>query len=266
MSLMGTLAKVAIGIAVAKGAQAVLKGKSISGSKSGQGGGFGDILEQLGGGGSAGKGGQGNAIDDILGQLTGRQSSGGNGSSGGALGDIFKEFTKNARGSENDLDGMFDEYDSETERQRGGGSGEGGNFGEVFNDSLRQGGEPKLQPTPQQEVIAALMLRASIQAAKSDGRLDDQERDRLVKALGDISPAERRFVENEMQQPVDAGKLARQVPRGLEPQLYAMSLMAIDLDQQSEARYLHELASAMDLDHGKVNAIHDELGAPRIYS
>lgn len=270
MSLMGTLAKVAIGIAVAKGAQAVLKGKSASGSTSGKGGGFGDILEQLGGGGSSGKGGQGSAIEDILGQLTGRASGGQTGgqasSQGGALGEIFKEFTKNAGGSDSGLDGMFDEFDRETESQSRSGSGNGGNFGEVFDDSLRQHGEPKLKPTPQQEAIAALMLRASIQAAKSDGRLDDDERERLVKALGDISPAERRFVENEMQQPVDAQKLARQVPRGLEPQLYAMSVMAIDLDQQSEARYLHELASAMGLDHDRVNAIHDKLDAPRIYS
>ncbi|MEM7463579.1 MAG: DUF533 domain-containing protein, partial [Pseudomonadota bacterium] len=117
-----------------------------------------------------------------------------------------------------------------------------------------------------QEAMAALMLRATIQAAKSDGRLDDKERERLLKTLGDVSPAERRFVENEMQQPVDAKKLAREVPRGLERQLYAMSVMAIDLDQQSEARYLHELASAMGLDHAQVNAIHDQLGAPRIYS
>ncbi len=262
MSLMGTLAKVAIGIAVAKGAQAVLKGKSGSRSPSGQGGGFGDILEQLGGGGASRKGGQGTAIDDILGQLTGRRSGGSGGAQGGALGEIFKDFTESGGGSNPGLDDMFDDFNREQDSR----SGNNGNFGDIFNDSLRHGGEPKLRPTANQEAMAALMLRATIQAAKSDGRLDDKERERLLKTLGDISPAERRFVENEMQQPVNAEKLAREVPRGLEPQLYAMSVMAIDLDQQSEARYLHKLASAMGLDHAQVNAIHDQLGAPRIYS
>jgi uncharacterized membrane protein YebE (DUF533 family) len=42
--------------------------------------------------------------------------------------------------------------------------------------------------------------------------------------------------------------------------------MGIDLDQQVEAQYLHELASGLGLSHRQVNAVHDKLGVRRIYA
>jgi uncharacterized membrane protein YebE (DUF533 family) len=44
-----------------------------------------------------------------------------------------------------------------------------------------------------------------------------------------------------------------------------LSVMAMDLDHNSEARYLHQLAGGLRLDGPTVNAIHDKLGMPRIY-
>ncbi len=60
--------------------------------------------------------------------------------------------------------------------------------------------------------------------------------------------------------------LARQVPRGLEAQVYTMSVMAIDLDNRNEAQYLHQLASTMGIDQRQVNQIHARLGVPALYS
>jgi uncharacterized membrane protein YebE (DUF533 family) len=110
------------------------------------------------------------------------------------------------------------------------------------------------------------MLRAMIQAAKSDGRIDAAEQRKLLGNLGDVSAEERRFVEAEMQAPVDVAGLARQVPRGLEPQVYTMSVMAIDLDNRNEAQYLHQFASALGLDAARVNQIHARLGVPQLYA
>jgi uncharacterized membrane protein YebE (DUF533 family) len=45
-----------------------------------------------------------------------------------------------------------------------------------------------------------------------------------------------------------------------------MSVNAITPDNQAEARYLHELASALEIAPQTANAIHDSLGAPRLYS
>lgn len=236
MSLLGTLAKVAIGIAVAKGVGGMMKqGQGAKPPTGGSGGGLGDLLEQLGGGTS----GSGGGLGDLIGNINKNK-----GSSGDSLGDIFGEFTKGAR-------------------QTGAGDG---SFGEIFNQSLERRGEPEIQPNQQQEIAAALMLRAMIQAAKSDGKVDEGERQKLLENLGDVSREEKRFVEQEFARPVDVEDLARQVPRGLEQQVYMMSVMGINLDNRDEAQYLHDLAGAMGVSREEVNGIHDHLGVPRIYS
>lgn len=111
------------------------------------------------------------------------------------------------------------------------------------------------------------MLRAMIQAAKSDGKLDDAEQEKLMGQLGgDMDAEEAAFVRAEMQRDVDASALARDVPNGLGPQVYAMSVLAIDLDSQAEAKYLHNLAQALGMDAASVNDIHAQLGVPSLYA
>ncbi len=109
------------------------------------------------------------------------------------------------------------------------------------------------------------MLRAMIQAAKSDGKFDEDEKKKLLEKLGDVSAEEREFVHREMNAPVDIHALAHQVPQGLEQQVYAMSLLGINLDNRQEAQYLHDLASEFRMDKNTVNAVHAKLGAPSIY-
>jgi len=45
-----------------------------------------------------------------------------------------------------------------------------------------------------------------------------------------------------------------------------MSVMGIDLDNQKEAQYLHELATAMGMGQQDVNHIHNQLGVPALYT
>jgi uncharacterized membrane protein YebE (DUF533 family) len=315
MSLVGTLAKVAIGIAVAKGVGSILQqgsgGKTATDGGDGRiggSGGLGDLLEQLGGGspsarpvpggtssgsnptrssgglgdllkqlGGGASGGSGGGLGDLLNQLGG----GGQGTSaspqtggGGALGDIFEQFTGSKSGGSatggglgggglglDQILGRLGQQAQQNPYKR-----DSGSLGDIFNDSFSRGGEPKMQPTHEEEAMAAIMLKAMIQAAKSDGRLDDSERQKLMKNLGDVSPAEQAFVETELRQPVDVNALVSRVPRGMEEQVYMMSVMAIDLDTRAEAQYLHELASALGIDPRQVNSIHDKLGVQRIYS
>nr|HRO15698.1 tellurite resistance TerB family protein [Paracoccus sp. (in: a-proteobacteria)] len=133
-------------------------------------------------------------------------------------------------------------------------------FGEVFNDALRHGDEPETAPTPEQNAVAGLMLRAMIQAAKADGRVDEAERERLLGQLGDLDDADRAFIREQMAAPVDPHTLARDVPQGLGPQVYTMSLMAIDFDSEQEAHYLHDLAEALGISREQVGAIHQQVG------
>jgi len=295
MSLMGTLAKVAIGIAVAKGASSMMKGAqggaggqgtaSIDGLFGGahspqaqtqsQGGGLEEMLGGMLGGGGAGQagglgglleglqggsGGAGGGLDSLLGGLTG----GGAGGAQGGLGDLLGSLTGGgASGSTGGLGGLLGGLAAAA---GGGAAASSGGFGGMLNDALARGGEPEQAPTAEQEMGAALMLRAMIQAAKSDGQIDDAERAKIMDKLGDISPEEREFVNNELAAPVDPAALAGQTPAGLAPQVYAMSVLAIDLDNQNEAQYLHGLASSMGLDQGSVNNIHDQFGVPRLYN
>ena len=122
------------------------------------------------------------------------------------------------------------------------------------------------EPTQAQELAAGLMLKVMIQAVKCDGELDEAEKKKLMASLADASQAEMKFVNAELSAPLDIEGLAKQIPRGMEAQAYMMSLMAINLDNKNEAQYLHGFAQALDLEKEQVNAIHDHVKAPRLYS
>ena len=271
MGMMDTLAKMAIQMAIEKGVSSVLKGGNGGGvlgqaspsadqgglgdilgqvlggasggaSKAGPTGGLGGLLEQLAGGAAGKSGGSSGGLGDLLGQLAGSKTRG-----GGDLGDIFGDFLGSAIPSQNET------------------SGNSGSFGDIFNKALAGEDVSQIQATREQEAAAALMLKAMIQSAKSDGKIDRGEQQKLLENLGDVSNEERAFVEREMAAPVDVDGLVEQVPHGMEQQVYLMSLMTIDLDNNNEAQYLHSLATGLDLDHASVNAIHEQLGVPTLY-
>ena len=273
MSLLGTLAKVAVGIAVAKGVGSLAQGSSsgdadaggagaggildslTGGAQQGGGGGLGDMLGSVLGGQAGGSGGAAGGLGGLLEQLGGAGKASG-GSGGGGLADILGGA---AGGGLGDLLGGLAGKAPQTRES-------GGSFGDLLNSSILNGGEPEVAPSADEEAAAALMLRAMIQAAKSDGTLDDAERNNLQESLADSGPEEFEFVKRELAAPIDISGLAAQVPSGMEQQVYAMSATAIKLDEQSEAKYLHDLASAMSLDPATINGIHDQLGVQRIYS
>jgi uncharacterized membrane protein YebE (DUF533 family) len=209
-----------------------------------RGGGLGDLLEQLGGAAGRPSGGTQGGLGDLLGQLT-------KGGSGG-LGDLLGGLVAGAAG------------DAKTSGSSAGSGTKG--FGDMLNDAFATGGEPQVTPTPEHEAAAGLMLRAMIQAAKSDGRIDADEQKKLMANLTDATPQEMQFVQAELRAPVDVAGLCRQVPGGLAPQVYGMSLMAINLDNRAEAQYLHDLATGLGIGKQAVNQIHAQVGVAPLYS
>ena len=303
MSLMKTLAKVALGVAVAKGVSSMAKrGPTAGQSGGGLLGGLDNLLNQaggaitggaqqgrdvggrmggaIGGSGMSGGGGLGGGmpggIGGALGQVFGGRSGGGGGL-GGALESLRGGTQRGAGSTGGGLDGLLGGLLGAGGAAAGGGllgqlagrapkpSGQPeGDFGEVLNSQFDDD-RPDMQPTPEQEAAAGLMLRAMIQAAKADGEIDENEREKLLGQLKDASPEEQCFVQEELRAPVDPEGLARQVPQGMEPQVYAMSLMAIDLDSREEAEHLHRLGTAMNLERDEMNAIHEKMGVPPLY-
>lgn len=244
------------------------------------GGGLGDILGQVLGGGQPATGGRARpyggpnspgasgGLGGILDQLTGGASSSARtGSAGGGLGDILGSLAGGAAGgaAAGSLGGLLGGL-LNGPAQRGAQQQNDATFGEVFNDALARQDEPEVAPTPEQNAVAGLMLRAMIQAAKADGKIDEAEKERLLGQLGDLDDADRAFIREQMAAPVDAQALAREVPKGLEAQVYMMSLMAIDFDNRTEAEYLNSLAQAMGIDQQTANQIHQHVGVQNLYA
>jgi uncharacterized membrane protein YebE (DUF533 family) len=120
-------------------------------------------------------------------------------------------------------------------------------------------------PTERQQAMdmATLTLKAMMTAMKADGQLDEREKGLLLGKLqeGGITPEEQRFVDQEMQKPIDLDALVRDVPnQQAAAQLYAASLMAIEVDTDAERRYLSDFASKLKLDPNVVAYLHKAVG------
>lgn len=120
-------------------------------------------------------------------------------------------------------------------------------------------------PQEQQQVLdmALLTIKAMMNAAKADGQVDEQEKARLLGKLqeGGISAEEQRFVTEEMQKPIDLDGLVRAVPnQQAAAQIYAASLMAIEVDTDPERHYLADLAAKLNLDPNVVTYLHKAVG------
>ena len=124
-----------------------LTNKARTGGSAGGSGGLGDLLNQLGGGSKTRSAGAGGGLGDLLGGLLGGAAAGG-------------------------VAGSLARKDSQPTNDA--------SFGELFNDAVINKGEPEVAPTPEQNAVAGLMLRAMIQAAKADGRIDEASIDRLT--------------------------------------------------------------------------------------
>lgn len=124
------------------------------------------------------------------------------------------------------------------------------------------------QRSPEAETMneqAKVLVRAMVNAAKSDGQITKDEQNSILKELDHVSQEEINFLRSEFGKPVDVRDFTWSVPRGMEEQVYSVSLIAIDLDEQKEAEYLADLAHGLRIDTGRCNEIHRSFGAPVIF-
>ena len=242
------------------------------------------ILGSLLNSGALSRGSGSNVLGSVIGALTGGQSAGG-GTSGGGLGSLIGGMLGGGQSSGGSA-GMGDLLGG----LLGGGSPSagsgsqtsGGGLGDLFGMAMNQFAATK-QGNAQQardaatnslpgrvdygqaERQAELLVKAMINAAKADGRVDRDEQQKIVDRLGDVTRDELEFVQRELSTPLDAQGFIRSIPRGMEQQVYAVSLMAIDLDSNPEAQYLHQLAQGVGMNADTCNRIHEQLGAPKLY-
>lgn len=259
----------------------VLSAALRGGSSQQSGGGMGDLLGSLLGGAntqqqSAGAGGLGDLLGSVLGGGNPQQQAGGGLGSilGGLLGGSAQPQHTNSTADL--LGGLFGGNQRNMNAQSGGGS-----LSDLLGAAVTKYAQSQ-QPAEvsahinnpfeaqinQSEALdqAELLIRAMINAAKADGRVDQQEQQKVLGRLGEVSQEEADFVRRELAAPLDTQAFIRSIPAGFEQQIYIVSLMAIDLDTNQEAQYLHQLAQGLELPAALCNQIHEKLGAQKLYN
>lgn len=113
---------------------------------------------------------------------------------------------------------------------------------------------------------AVLMIRAMIAAAAADGMIDEEERGRILDKLKavELTPEEHSFIVQELLSPCDLDKIVRAVETpAIARQVYAVSLMAIEVDTDAERKYITSLAARLGLDENALDEIHRDLEIDR---
>lgn len=216
----------------------------------------GNLSNMLGGGsgtGQTGQSGLGGLLGDVIGSLGDNKAAlGGIGALGGAL---LGGGTGSAKGAI--------------------GGGALAMLAGLAMSALKKSGQQPPQPpalmehlTSQQEQEleddANILIRAMINAAKADGAIDNQELQNIVGKIeeGGITQEERDFFEAEASKPLDLdGVIASASARpDLGPQIYAASLLAIEVDTKEEEFYMQQLAEGLGLDPATVQYIENSLG------
>jgi uncharacterized membrane protein YebE (DUF533 family) len=215
----------------------------------GTGGGLGDVLGgalggALGGGHQASSGG-GGGLGDLLGGLLGGGASSGGGQRGGSAGmailatiamAALKNWTDNRR----------------------------------EQASLAPGAAGLSAPelhSMTAPATAELVVRAMAAAAKADGEIGEDEIQRIIGRIGadGLSEDERQFLIDELRRPLDLAALVADVPNEMvAAEVYAASLLTIELDTPAEAAYLRQLAQALRLDGDTLTRLHQITGATAV--
>lgn len=287
MSLMGTLAKVAIGYATARGVDkmtgsgglgALLGGQQEEASAEASNP-MADMMGKMMGGGS-------NPMADMMGKLTSGGAEGGS----NPMADMMAQMTSGgAAGGGMDLQGMLGGLmggAADAGADKGGllssltgggdaaGAGAGVGMACIFaalGGAAAVGGKGvgdmldgfgKAAPAaPEAEESAGLMLRAMIQAAKCDSDIDEGERTKILETVGDDADAEdMAFIQAQLAAPFDVEGLAADTPDAQKFQLYAMSMMSIRVDTPAEKAYMSALADALGIDAQTAQMLNMQMG------
>jgi uncharacterized membrane protein YebE (DUF533 family) len=133
--------------------------------------------------------------------------------------------------------------------------------GQVAGPGRRSPQAPAAAEQPEES--ATLILAAMINAAKADGQVDQEELQRILGKLREVGANAEAldFVLTELRKPMDLEGLIRRAPSAeLAVQLYAASLLAIEVDTEAERRYLRRLAHGLGLEASVIRCVHQCLG------
>jgi uncharacterized membrane protein YebE (DUF533 family) len=113
------------------------------------------------------------------------------------------------------------------------------------------------------QVDPILLIRAMIASANADGSIDAMERERIMTRFdgAGLTGEEREFLLKEMDAPRAAGEIvAATGSPASAAQVYAGSLLAVEVDTEAEKDYLENLRQALGLDPASAEAIARSIG------
>jgi uncharacterized membrane protein YebE (DUF533 family) len=244
-------------------------------------GGSGNLLSDLLGGLGQGRGGSDNILSDLLGG-SGRAGAGGLGDMLGGAGRVAKEnpfavgglaaLAGALLGGKTDVPGgaigggaLALLASLAFSSLRGRDPAQGPPSGEDLARDAPLGLREPQSPAEEQELQdkASLIVSAMINAAKADGSIDQSEIQRISGKLETegADPEARGFIAEEMLKPMDLDALIRKArtPQAA-VEVYAASLLAIEVDTAAERDYLRRLAQGLRLDATTVQRVHEALG------
>ena len=133
------------------------------------------------------------------------------------------------------------------------------------NANRGQSQQPAASGRDEENERALILIRAMVNAGKADGSIDRDEQQKILERVGDQSKESIAFLRQLFNEPLDLDEFIRSVPHGMEEQVYTMSVLAIDIDQGSEAEYLVDLSEGLRISKESREKIHERLGAPSVY-
>jgi uncharacterized membrane protein YebE (DUF533 family) len=109
---------------------------------------------------------------------------------------------------------------------------------------------PKENDVAAKEELGLILVRAMIAVARADGRLDAQESQAIfqkIQSLG-LDPESQNLLVKEMGHPVDIDAIVNSARSPeIAAEIYAASLLAVEIDSVAEKAYLGMLAARLEL-------------------
>ena len=228
----------------------------------------------------------GGSLEDLMGSLSqmmggSSQSSKSSQAAGGGLGDILGSVlgglgnNKAALGGLGALAGALLGGGKSSARGAVGGGGLAMLASLAMSALKKSGQEPAQAPralleaeTPQArqalEDDAEIIVKAMINSAKADGRIDKTEIGKIVGKLeeGGMTAEEKNFFVTEANKPMDLDRVVRSAAGDPEmaAQIYAASLLVIEVDTAAEQDYMKRLATGLGLHPEVASHIERTLG------
>lgn len=226
----------------------------------------------------------GNTLDDIVGSIGNMLEKGsrsGQSSLGGMLGDVLEDLAGNkaALGGLGALGGAILSGGKKSAKGAIGG-GALAMLASLAYSALKNSGKKPTQPpqallqdetsTQQKDLEndALIIVKAMINAAKADGAIDNKELQKIVGKFEEngLTSKEKDFFMTEAAKPLDLrGVVASADGRpDMAAQIYAASLIAIEVNTPLEQQYISDLASELKLDTQATDYIKKSLGAKKM--